>query len=379
MKHFMPPLALCALALGLISCAPKPKQVILGVAINQDNHPGVRLAVEQINSQGGIRGIPMVAMGLDWRGGDPFEPLEIHRWAQRFADTKDLVAVIGHSDSSSTLSAAAYYNQKQIPQIVTLATNPAITNIGDWTYRLCLSDARQGPALAEYAVNEWGKKRIAVFYVNDDYGRGLTQLFEKRVQALGGEIVASTMHRNVLSHEDKDLIHSVLLKLKQRGSPQIIALFQRMGAAIWTLQAIRDAGIQCEILGGDSLAMAPLFKSEPQLTEGIRVSLFFNPRAEGARTRQFVRDFRQFANQEPDNGNAFAYDAVLLVADAVRNEGSSRDGVKRYLDRLIRQKSLITGAAGPYTLGRDHDVRRSLFIGQGHGGTIEFLKELPMH
>src|SRR6185503_187532 len=135
-------------------------------------------------------------------------------------------AVIGHSDSASTLSAASFYNQQKIPQIVTIATNPAITNIGEWTYRLCLSDAAQGPALAEYAVKDWGKRRIAVFYVNDDYGRGLAQLFEKH---------------------DYQMIQSSLKFIKAQGEPDLIVLFQRIAAAEWTIKAIRDAGLHSTI------------------------------------------------------------------------------------------------------------------------------------
>jgi len=143
------------------------------------------------------------AIGLDWDGSVYSSgPATLLDWTERFNQTKNLVAIIGRSDSASTLSAAASYNRAGIPQLVTIATNPAITNIGVWTYRLCLSNTAQGPALAEYVVKDWKKRRIAIVFVNDDYGRRLAQLFEKRVRELGAEIVGSVMHRDVLDLDD---------------------------------------------------------------------------------------------------------------------------------------------------------------------------------
>src|SRR6185436_14044017 len=263
-------LAMLLMLLMPAACRLRPRHVFLGVALSASYHPAVQLAVNEINAKGGIDGVPIELMGMDWKVVDEFKATDILKRAGEFAAEKDLIAVIGHSDSTSTLSAASFYNQQGIPQIVTIATNPAITNIGDWTFRLCLSDAAQGPALAEYAVKDWGKRRIAVFYVNDDYGRGLAQLFEKHVRELGGEIVASVMHRNILAADDKELIDSALKSFKQGKEPDLIVLFQRTAVAAWTLQAIHEEGLTSSILGGDSLGPLDFAKAKPDLMEGVR-------------------------------------------------------------------------------------------------------------
>src|SRR5215831_17384962 len=176
------------------ACRNHPARVAIGIALTSDNHPAVELAAKEINDRGGINGVPIALLGLDWRVVTDFKSEDIIKWSTEFAETRDLVAVIGHSDSASTLSAAAFYNQQRVPQIVTIATNPAITNIGDWTYRLCLSDATQGVEMADYAVKDWGKKNICVFYVNDAYGKGVSEVFEGEVRKLGARIVASRPH-----------------------------------------------------------------------------------------------------------------------------------------------------------------------------------------
>lgn len=358
------------------ACTVRPRRIVIGVALSASYHPAVQLAVNEINESGGIGGVPIDLMGMDWKVVDEFKATDILKRADQFAAEKDLIAVIGHSDSASTLSAASFYNQQKIPQIVTIATNPAITNIGEWTYRLCLSDAAQGPALAEYAIKDWNKQRIAVFYVNDDYGRGLSQLFEKHARELGGEIVASVMHRNILGDDDKELIRASLKSFKQTGEPDLIVLFQRTTVATWTLETIREKGITSSILGGDSLGPLDFAKAKPELMEGVRVSQFFLPRGDDPKATTFVKNYRSFTGKDPDYGHAFAYDAVYLLRDAALHGGPNREGVKLFLDRLIREKTSGAGVAGSYVLGPDHDARRELYIMEVRNGAHTLLKTL---
>ena len=358
------------------ACSRKPQRIVFGVALSATYHSGVELAIKEINAGGGVGGVPIELMGMDWKVVDEFNATDILKRAGQFSTEKDLIAVIGHSDSASTLSAASFYNQNRIPQIVTIATNPAITNIGDWTYRLCLSDAAQGPALAEYAVKDWSKKRIAVFYVNDDYGRGLAQLFEKHVVKLGGEIIASVMHRNKLADDDRSFIEKTLKGFKQQGEPDLIVLFQRTAGAEWTLRAIQEAKVTSSILGGDSLGPLHFTQAKPELMEGVRVSQFFLPQSNDAHANAFVRNFNGATGKDPDYGHAFGYDAVYLLRDAALHGGLSREGVKSYLDRMIREKTQSAGVAGRYLLGADHDARRELYIVEAHDGAHRLLKTL---
>jgi branched-chain amino acid transport system substrate-binding protein len=359
-----------------ISCTSRPKRVVIGIALTQSNHPAVEMAVKEINESGGVGGVPIELLGLDWKVATDFDAAEILQWANTFSQTGDLLAVIGHSDSASTLSAAAFYNQHRIPQIVTIATNPAITNIGDWTYRLCISDEVQGAALAEHAVRDWGKSRIAMFCVNDAYGTGLAEAFERGVHERGGRIVSARLHRNILQDDDKEMIRSTLTNLKAGEEPDLFVLIQRMPAATWTIRALREAGFKGDILGGDALGSPAFVKSDSALKEGIRVSEFFLPAADDAQATHFVEAMRQFGNPEADYGQAFAYDAVYLIRDAILKYGFSRGSVKRYLDHLIEAQTSVKGAGGVYRIGKDHDARRAVYIVEARNGIYQPVKVL---
>jgi branched-chain amino acid transport system substrate-binding protein len=358
----LPYVLVLVLVLSPLSCDSKPESVVIGVALTSSNHAGVELAVKEINESGGIGGVPVKLMGLEWKVGAEFEAADIIKWANDFARTENLVAVIGHSDSASTLSAAAIYNQQRVPQIVTIATNPAITNIGGWTYRLCLSDATQGVALAQYAVKDWGKKAVSTFYVNDAYGRGLAGVFEREVRGLGATVLSSRMHRNVLQADDKEMIKASLNSLRAGGGPDLFALFQRWDAANWTINAIREAGFHADILGGDSLGRPGATRTGQGPAEELRVSQFYLPSADDSTAMSFVDSFRKYTGVHPDYGQAFAYDAVYLVRDALLTSGFSREGVKAYLDNLIKEKTVVNGVGGSYAFGPDHDARRTMYI-----------------
>jgi branched-chain amino acid transport system substrate-binding protein len=362
-----------------LGCHARHRQVVIGIAISPSQHAAVELAVREINASGGVRGVPLKLMGLEWNSSTQLNAREVVAWAKRFADEPDLVAVIGHSDSAATLSSAGFYNQRKIPQIVTVATNAAITNIGEWTYRLCISDSMQGPALAAYAVNKLNKKRIAVFYVNDDYGRGLDRSFEEAARHLGAEIVASTMHRNTLETDDQELIRRLLERMKRETPPQLIVLFQRTDAAYWTIQEINHLGLQTDLLGGDSLGESRFLESTQNLKTRIQFSQFFFPQPGHKAAAEFVRKFRESTQSDPDYGQAFAYDAVYLIRDAVQAKGFSREAVKAYLDQLIRDHQKRDGVTGEYVLNRDHDAQRAIYIVEVHNGQEQLVDQLPFN
>jgi branched-chain amino acid transport system substrate-binding protein len=375
-----------AIALALVAaCRRPPARVVIGVALPQDDHKAVALAIQEINAAGGIHGVPLEAMGMgrDWRA-DSIGDFEASLgWCNTFANMPELLAVVGPSDSSSTLTVAATLNRRHVPEIVTSATNASITSIGDWVYRLCISDAVQGPALADYAARDWHKKRAAIFHVNDDYGRGLAQKFEERWRALGGEVVVGVPHRNTPQADDRALIEATLSDLRRDPTVDLLVLFQRQPAARFTIETIRRLGLSADILGGDNLLETERFRMEkassPGLLEGIRTSAFYWPDPSDPRLQAFIRAYRGVAGIDPADGQAFSYDAVHLVKDAVLAGGFSRSGVKAYLDRMIREQTVVKGRAGTYRLGRDHDGRRSIYILETHDGAPRLLKTLVVN
>lgn len=369
--------ALAALAWSAApGCGKASRRVVVGVAVSKNYHPAVRLAAEQINAAGGVAGARLELVGLE----DDAAPIgtdaaSLGRWSDRFDKTSDLVAIVGPSDSTSALAVARAVNERRIPQIVTIATHPLLTNIGPWTYRICVSDAAQGPALAEFALQDWGKKRVAIFAVGDDYGRGLTQSFSNRVRKGGGDVISTTTLPATLTPAHHKQLAATVAELK-KVSPDLVAVFQRTAAARVTMKALRDAGLAGAVLGGDSLGSADLLKEDAALMNGARFGGFFHARPDDPAARAFSDAYRKATGTEADYGAVFAFDAVHLVRQAVEGGGATREGVKTWLDSQIGAKRAFEGTAGRYLLGPDHDARRPLFILEYRDGKQVLVKAI---
>src|ERR1700758_4593458 len=150
-----------------------------GIAhLGKDNENGARLAVEEINAKGLTIGGQKVTLELDAQD-DAADPRTATQVAQKLVDDK-VVAVVGHLNSDTSIAASKIYNDAGIVQISPSATNPAYTLQGfKTTYRVVATDAQQGPALANFAVNQMKLKKAAIVDDATAYGQGLANEFEK--------------------------------------------------------------------------------------------------------------------------------------------------------------------------------------------------------
>lgn len=358
----------------LAACAGPAERIVIGVCVSREHQAGAQLAVEEINASGGIDGIPVELAGLDWDPTENFDPRRTLSLAKRFTANPELLAVVGPSDSRSAIAVAPFYNRVQIPQIITIASNPSLTNIGPWTYRLCLSDSMQGPGLADYAIRAWHKRRFAVLFVSDQYGHRLASLFQQRVRERGGEIMVSIPHRNTLEDGDRELISRTLTNLEIVGfndSADVLVLFQRQPAAEWTAAALAQHKLTRSLLASDSIgsptAAAVLSASGLEL----RATVFFAADSDHEPSIRFIDRFQTRFGEQPHPGAAFAYDAIYLIHDAIRSGGASREGIRDAIDQLIADQTLINGVTGRYQIDLDHDARRPLRIGIAENGRFQ--------
>jgi branched-chain amino acid transport system substrate-binding protein len=144
------------------------------------NRRGVELALAEINATGGVNGQPLTILFRDDRG-DGSRAAEI---AQEFVDADEVSAVIGHVTSGAMIAAAKVYDGK-LAAVATTASSAALTGISPWVFRVISSDSSNGVDLARFA-ERLGKRRAAVLYENDPYGRGLADAFRRQ---FSGEVI----------------------------------------------------------------------------------------------------------------------------------------------------------------------------------------------
>jgi branched-chain amino acid transport system substrate-binding protein len=177
--------AVAADTLGLGLCAP-----MTGGAASwgQKSEVGTKFTIERINARGGV--VPKgksnaMMLELIEVADDKNDPREGASIAQRFVDNKKILIMIGPLTSSVALAQAPIMNKNGLTQLAIGATAPAYTNAGPYSFRLVPTDAFQGRYIAKWANDQGKWKTYAVIYVNDDYGRGLAEVFQTGLKEIG--------------------------------------------------------------------------------------------------------------------------------------------------------------------------------------------------
>lgn len=329
-------LAYPLLLLALAACDDATRSdeaVVLGLAAPLDEaygastRLGAELAVRQINADGGIEGRPLELQLQN----DSANPQRAIRVARALADDPAVVGVVGHVNSGTMTAAGPIYDENELAAVATSATSPLVAGLGPWVFRIASSDSANAVALAQRA-QQLGQ-RIAVLYANDDYGRGLATSFRDAVTAAGGRVVESDPYL-----ETTEDFSPYLERMRRQAVDLVFIAGLEEGAA----RAIRQAqaiGLDARFIGGDGVeglvGMGPAY-------DGTRVGLLFHPDANPA-ARDFAAAYRAAYGRDPDSFAASGYDAVRLIARAVREGAADRASIREHLEEVGR-----AGGSGPF-------------------------------
>ena len=158
-----------------------------------EEEKAAKLAIKHINAAGGVLGKPVEAV----TGDSQTSPQAGVAEARRLIDIEKVHAIVGSLGSSVTAAVAESVTvPAKIPQISHASTSPALTKVADndFLFRVPISDAAQGIVLANLVYEDLGYKKVCAMYVNNAYGQGLEESFEKAYEAAGGTVTAAVSH-----------------------------------------------------------------------------------------------------------------------------------------------------------------------------------------
>src|SRR5260370_11655173 len=208
--------------------------------ISQNN--GVQMAAEEINTAGGVLGkkIELIVEDNQTKQG------ETTTIARKLISQDHVVAVIGEVASSKSLEASPICQASTIPQVATAATNPRVTQTGDYIFRVCFTDDFQAVVIARFVLEKLKLNKVAFMTdVKQDYSVGLTNIAKDYLNKNGATIVKEQSY----SSGDKDF-RAQLTDLKAAAPDVIIITGYYPEAALIAKQA-RQFGIKATLGGGD--------------------------------------------------------------------------------------------------------------------------------
>lgn len=320
------------------------------------------LAVREINDAGGVRGRRVELVVLD----DSARVERAAEVARQLSSDPAVVAVVGHLTSAATLAAAPVYGGQQPVAVVSpSASSPLLTEAGPWVFRVCPSDLVHGARLAEWALQHLRVSRAMVLYVNDDYGRGIRDVFVRAFSAGGGEVLADDPYL-----DDIPSFRPYLERVRRRGIPDVLLIAGARLGAERILMALDSVGLTPAVLGGDGMVG---IEAMGRRAEGVFLSTAYLPDASGGANEAFVQAYRAVAgDQLPDHRGAGAYDAVRLIADAIEAVGAERTRVRDYLAGVGTRYPAFEGVTGRIAFDDNGDVPdKDIVVGVIRNGRLQ--------
>jgi len=333
-------------------------------SFGQQSHKGLTLAIEELNASGGVLGKKLELITED----NQTKPGESATAVKKLISRDKVIALIGEVASGRSLEAAPIAQAAKIPMIAPAATNPKVTQTGNYIFRVCFIDPFQGTVMAKFAQTDLKAKKVAVLSsVSNAYSVGLAKFFKETFTANGGVIVSE---KN-FSEGDKDF-RAQLTAVKAAGADAVFVPSYYTEAALIARQA-RDLGINVPFFGGDGWVADQLLEIGGEALNGCYYSTHFSPENQDPVVQAFVKKFkvRWGANENPDAFAALGYDAAYVLVDAIKRAGST-EGPK--LRNALAATQNFAGVTGVTNIDANRDASKPAAIIAIKNGKLEFLK-----
>jgi branched-chain amino acid transport system substrate-binding protein len=313
-------------------------------SFGQSTKNGVEMAADEINKAGGINGRTIQIITEDDQG----EPNKAATVVTKLINQDKVQAVLGEVASSNSLAAAPKAQEAKVPMISPSSTNPAVTQVGDYIFRVCFIDPFQGEVMAKFSANNLKAKRAAILYdFNSDYSRGLFQFFKRSFTGLGGQIVTEQSY----TQGDRDF--SGQLTAIRAANPEVIYVPGYYGEVGVISNQAKQLGIKAPLLGGDGWDAPQLWQLGGASLNGNYISNHYSVDDPSPAIQKFVADYKARYNILPDALAALGYDSMKVLADAIKRAGTTENFKLR---DAIAQTRDFPGVTGKITIDGDRNA-----------------------
>lgn len=349
-----------ALAIVLVVTKTKkePKEVKIGAILpltgdaalyGEISKSAIDLAVEEINSKGGVKGHKISIIYEDSQA----KPELAVNAVNKLVTVDKVNVIIGPMGSSEVMAIAPILNKKKVVSISPAATSHDITNAGDYIFRTIVSDVYDGTAMARFAYQDNGIKKVGVFYMTEAGPQGVAEAFINEFKKLGGDILivekcsrGEKDFRTPISRIDKKSPDAIYFALYPIETEIFIRQIRELGINrfLMTHQLIDDA----QVLGKLGKAADGIVFTTPKLT----------PEIGGPSVKLFYDKYRHKYGKEPQQFASNSYDAMMLTANAMEKYGFDSESIKKGLYEVKNYE----GASGVLSIDQNGDVDQEMLI-----------------
>jgi branched-chain amino acid transport system substrate-binding protein len=347
--------------LGMGACSYQPQTHVIRIGeygsltgseatFGISTEEGIQLAVQKINAQGGIHGKKIHMFVLDDQG----QPQEAVIAVTKLITEDHVAAILGAVASSESLAAAPICQRNHVPMISPASTNPQLTQVGNYIFRVCFTDTFQGRVMADFARYHLKDKRIAVLKdQRSAYSVGLAQAFIHRFKQEGGTIVS------IQSYDAGDIDFKSQLTVIRQRKPQAIFIPGYYTEVGLIARQARQLGIKVPLLGGDGWDSSKLFQIGGRALNGCYFSTHFTALSQNPRVQKFVKEFKEQYHSTPDALASLGYDAAGVLFQALK---ASRNLSGASIRKQIQHTRHYQGVTGSITINAHRNAIKSAVI-----------------
>jgi branched-chain amino acid transport system substrate-binding protein len=321
---------------------------------------GARIAADEINAAGGIDGRKIQLLIEDDQG----RPEEAATVVTKLITGSNVVALIGENSSNQSLAAAPIAQSNGVPMISPSSTNPAVTEKGEYIFRVCFTDPYQGKALAVFVRKNLNLDNAAILVdKKNDYSVGLAGVFRKEFEGAGGKIVLEQ------SYNGGDSEFRPQLTAIRAANPKVVFIpgfYTEVGQI--AIQA-RDLGITVPLVGGDGWDSPTVIQIGGRSVEGSYFSDHYFVGDTRPVVQKFVTEYEKRHGKKPEATAALGYDAVYIFAQAAKRAGSLDR--KKIRDEIAATKD-YQGVSGTITMGPDRNPIKPVAMIKIENGRMNF-------
>jgi branched-chain amino acid transport system substrate-binding protein len=344
---------------------------------------GVEAAMADLtaSAQGKIGGLPVRVVVED----DQSQAQEAANAVQKLISQDQVVSVIGEVASSRSLAGGPICQTAGVPMISPSSTNPKVTQVGDCIFRMCFLDDFQGRAVAQFAFQTLGLKKVAILKdLKSDYSAGLTEYFGDAFKKLGGTVIAEQ------SYQAGDQDFSAQLTAIKAKHPDAIYIPGYYTEAGLIARKARELGITVPLLGSDGWESEKLLEIGGESMNGSYYTNHWALDMPNPKLQAFLKSYREKnAGSDPDAIAGLAYDAANVLFGCLQKIatddpamfkafGSAKAGTperkaaEAKLRELIAATKDYDGVTGTITLDQNRNASKPLVVLEIKGGKKVF-------
>jgi len=322
---------------------------------------GIAMAIDEANEAGGVKGKKLAVRVYD----DQSKPEEAASAVTRLITQDKVLVILGEVASSNSLAMAPKAQEAKIPMISPSSTNPKVTEVGDYIFRVCFIDPFQGYVMARYSRDELKHKDVAILTDKKSaYSEGLTDVFKRKFTEMGGKIVV------VESYAKGDTDFRAQLTNIKKLKPQGLYIPGYYQDVANIAEQARELGLKVTMMGGDGWDSAKLFELGGSAVDGSYVSNHYSPEDPSPVVQNFIAKYKAKYGGVPDSLAALGYDAASVAIAAMKRAPDLSGPALR--DEIAKTKD-FPGVAGTISINEKRDAVKPAVVLKVEDGKFKYV------